>query len=198
MRKYYLILILFGASCSNESKEYRSVTTNPLLFTQTVYQLNAVVMHDNFTPPVANRNYTYANIAAYECIAAGYPDLFESLGGQLHGLEKLPAPKEREKIDFEFASVLAFCKVGVALTFSEDRLKDYVQNIKEKVSEKGMSNSVMNATENFAFEISDVILNWSKKDNYHQTRSFPKYSINQEPGRWVPTPPMYADAVEPW
>jgi hypothetical protein len=194
---YFFLFFLLAIGCNKQRKDYRVFTTNPELYTQTVYQLNNVVMHDNFTPPVANRNYTYANIAAYECIAAGYPDRFESLAGQLKELPKLPDPKNRNEIDFEFAAVLAFCKVGVELTFSEDRLKSYVDGIKVKADEAGMPSYISEATEQFASEISEVILDWSKQDNYHQTRSAPKYSITNEPGKWVPTPPMYADAIEP-
>src|SRR5690606_12077849 len=34
-------------------------------------------------------------------------------------------------------------------------------------------------------------------DNYAQTRSAEKYTVKDEEGRWIPTPPMYAQAVEP-
>jgi hypothetical protein len=38
---------------------------------------------------------------------------------------------------------------------------------------------------------------WSKKDNYAESRSFPKYNVLDSPGRWVPTPPAYTSAMEP-
>jgi hypothetical protein len=41
------------------------------------------------------------------------------------------------------------------------------------------------------------IIKWSGKDNYKQSRSFPKYSILEDPGTWKPTPPAYMDAIEP-
>lgn len=198
MKKISIVLfLLMVAGCAKENKDYRVFTTNPDLYARTVFQLNNVLMHDNFTPPVANRNYTYANIAAYECIAAGYPERFESLANQLNGLAALPEPEDRSQIDFEFAAVLAFCKVGVELTFSEDRLKTYIDSVKMKADDAGMPPSVIDATEGFASEISDAILRWSMDDKYHQTRSAPKYTVTDETGRWVPTPPMYAEAVEP-
>jgi hypothetical protein len=49
----------------------------------------------------------------------------------------------------------------------------------------------------FADTIAAAILRWSKKDNYAQTRSAEKYTVTTEPGRWVPTPPAYAQAMEP-
>jgi hypothetical protein len=199
MRIYLIILSLAACcfSCSTETKDYRAFTTNTKLYTQTVFELNRVVMHDNFTPPVANRNYTYANIAAYECIAAGYPEEFQSLSGQLNGLKPMPQPENTKSIDFEFAAVLAFCKVGVELTFSESLLEKYVDSLKREAKQFGMPNATLKATEKFSTAIAQAILDWAKDDNYLQTRTAIKFNVTQEPGRWIPTPPMYAEAVEP-
>jgi hypothetical protein len=41
------------------------------------------------------------------------------------------------------------------------------------------------------------ILAWADKDNYKQTRTFPKYTVTDDMHRWKPTPPDYMDAVEP-
>jgi hypothetical protein len=49
----------------------------------------------------------------------------------------------------------------------------------------------------FSDTISNAILQWSKKDNYAQTRSAEKYTVSDEEGRWVPTPPAYSSAMEP-
>ena len=40
-------------------------------------------------------------------------------------------------------------------------------------------------------------MRWSKKDNYLQTRGASQYTVNDSPGRWVPTPPGYTSAMEP-
>ncbi len=56
---------------------------------------------------------------------------------------------------------------------------------------------VMDASEQYANEVAGVVMKWTKDDNYLQTRSASKYTVNQDEGRWVPTPPMYAQAVEP-
>ena len=50
----------------------------------------------------------------------------------------------------------------------------------------------------FADTVSSVIMDWSKQDMYLQTRTFPKYTVLDTPGRWIPTPPSYASAMEPW
>ena len=53
--------------------EYKTYLHDPQLFSNTVHELNDVVMGNNFPPMIAARNYTYGAIAAYEAIAAGYP-----------------------------------------------------------------------------------------------------------------------------
>ena len=83
---FFLVVLVFG-SCKH-SGEYKKVMHDPLLYSQTVHELNNIVMGNNFTPVVASRNYTYANIAAYEVIAAGDSKHYHSLAGQLHGLTR--------------------------------------------------------------------------------------------------------------
>src|SRR5678815_4855500 len=49
----------------------------------------------------------------------------------------------------------------------------------------------------YADTVAATILRWSKQDNYAQTRSAERYTVTDEDGRWVPTPPAYASAMEP-
>jgi hypothetical protein len=184
-------------SACNSKKDYVKIIHTPVLFSNTVHELNKVVMGNNFSPIVASRNYTYASIAAYEVIAAGYPDKYESLEGQLHGLSNLPKPKAGDKIDFELAAIIAFTKLGEAVTFPEGSMSNYTDSIKLLAKDHGMPADIFKSTVAFADAVSDVILAWSKKDNYLQTRTYPRYTVIDTPGRWVPTPPAYTSAMEP-
>jgi len=189
-----VVLALFTA-CKN-SGEYKKVTHDPILFCKTVHELNNVVMGNNFSPVVASRNYTYANIAAYEVIAAGDKN-YESLAGQLKGLTAVPQPGKDAKIDFPFAALIAYCKVGNAVTFPEGSMDEYVNELKKKAKDADMPSDVFDNSIAYGNAVADHVLAWSKKDNYAQTRSASKYTVTNEEGRWVPTPPMYAQAVEP-
>ena len=178
-------------------KDFATITSNPDLYANTVHELNQVVMGNNFSPIVASRNYAYAAIAGYEVTAAGNPTKYQSLAGQLHGLNTIPAPKNAGEIDFPYAALIAYCTVGQAVTFPEGSMKEYIDSLQKLVTDHGMSSAVKNNSEAFAKEVSTAILAWSKKDNYAQTRSAEKYTVKDIPGRWVPTPPMYASAAEP-
>lgn len=198
MKQFFFIslAIIFLSACRN-SGDYKKFTHDPLLYSQTVHELNGIVMGNNFTPVVASRNYTYANIAAYEVVAAGDSNNYTSLAGQLHGLQAMPKPANVANIDFPFAALLAYCKVGNAVTFPEGSMDEYVAELKEKADSAGMPSEVMEGSAAFGDTVASAILQWAKKDNYAQTRSASKFTVTQEEGRWVPTPPMYAQAVEP-
>jgi hypothetical protein len=183
-------------SCTQKG-DYTKITHDPILFSKTVYELNTVVMGNNFSPIVASRNYLYASIAAYEVIAGGYPEKYNSLAGQLHQLKAVPAPDTTKKIDYEFAALLAYCKLGEAVTFPAGSMQEYTDSLKKMVVDKGMPDAVLTSTIAYADTVAATILAWSKKDNYAQTRSASKYNVLDSPGRWVPTPPAYTSAMEP-
>jgi PAP2 superfamily len=183
-------------ACNNQPVQ-KTYFTDAFSYSKTVKELNEVVKFVGFAPIVASRNYTYANIAAYECIAAGYPNEYRSLAGQINGLATMPKADTAKPTDFEFASLLAFCKVGEAVTFPEGSMKEYVDSVKRYAENSGMPSAMFDNSVAFADTIAKAILAWSKKDNYAQTRSASRYTVLEVPGRWVPTPPAYASALEP-
>ena len=128
----------------NRKSDYDAIFKNPILYSKTVYQLNTVVMGNNFSPIVASRNYTYANVAAYQVVAGGYPDQYESLAGQLHGLNTTPLPDKSKPVDVEFAALLAFCKLGEAVTFPAGSMQDYVDSLKKLAEDHGMPEEILN------------------------------------------------------
>lgn len=188
--------ILMICAC-HAKKDYDKIFGDPDLFSATVFQLNSVVMGNNFSPMVASRNYVYASIAAYEVIAAGYPARFNSLAGQLRGLSSIPSADRDKIIDFEFASLLSFCKLGESVTFPVGSMKEFTDSLKMLATDHGMPTEVLNNSINFSDAVSSVIMKWSQKDKYAETRGAPEYNVNDSPGRWVPTPPAYSPAAEP-
>lgn len=196
MKKIVFMLAVAACFFSCREKDYSKYTNDPLLFCKTVKKLNDVVLYNNFSPVVASRNYAYANIAAYECIAAG-DSSYQSLSGQIRHLPAMPKPQAGTTIDYRLAALLSFVKVGNAVTFPEGVLMDYYDGLKEGADSAGMPGDVLKATVAFSDTIVATIMKWSKGDNYAQTRSAEKFTVRQEDGRWVPTPPMYSQALEP-
>lgn len=198
MKQFFVFLCLVaGFSACNLKKDFEQVFKDPNLYCNAVHELNTVVMGNNFGPIVASRNYLYASVAGYEVIAGGNPKEYSSLAGQLHGLKSVPKPESGKKINYEFAALLAFCKLGESVTFPEGSMKYYVDSLKNMAKDHGMPEEEMNNSIAYADTVASAIMEWSKHDNYAQTRGAPEYSVNDSPGRWVPTPPAYAPAMEP-
>src|SRR5579862_459887 len=174
----FVALLAVGFAACHSKDDYDRIFKDPNLYSNTVHELNTVVMGNNFGPIVASRNYLYAAIAGYEVIAGGYPEQYNSLAGQLHGLTSVPRPAKDQQIDFEFASLLAFCKLGEAVTFPEGSMKEYVDSLKNLASEHGMASDVFNNSIAYADTVSSVIMDWSRHDKYAQTRGAPEYNVN--------------------
>jgi hypothetical protein len=196
-RFLFLIAGVVVVFTSCKKPDYQKVTHDPELYRVTVKRLNDIVLENNFPPVIASRNYVYANIAAYEVIAAGDPKHYRSLAGQIKHLPAVPRPEKGKAIDFQFASLLSFCFVGNAVTFPKGSMSLYVDELKQKVKDAGMPSDVFENSVAYSDRVAKHIMTWSKKDNYAQTRSASKYTVNRKDGRWIPTPPMYAQALEP-
>lgn len=188
-----LAALYFLPGCSK--KEYTNGFNDPLLFSRTVKELNNVVMQNNFPPIIASRNYAYANIAAYETMVLG-DERFQSLAGQIKHLPALPK-QDTVNVNFQYASLLAFCKVGQAVTFPEGSMKEYVSRLDSIADACHMPSLMKAASKRLGDSVANHILRWSKKDNYAATRTAEKYNVTGEEGRWVPTAPSYAQALEP-
>jgi hypothetical protein len=193
---FYLCFIALCLYSCKPDKDHTTFTNDTLLYCKTVKKLNDIVLYNNFPPVIASRNYAYANIAAYECVAAG-DSSYQSLAGQIKHLPPMPKPVDKSKIDFHLAALLSFVKVGNAVTFPEGVLMDYYNELKTKSDDAGMSSEIMEATVDFSEQVTAAIMKWSKDDNYAKTRSAEKYTVTSEDGKWTPTPPAYAQALEP-
>jgi hypothetical protein len=199
MKRLFLFACIAGFfSACQFDHDYNKVFKDPNLYCHTVHELNTVVMGNNFGPIVASRNYLYSAIAGYEVIAGGYPNRFRSLAGELHGLKTVPPPPAGKTIDFEFAALLAYCKLGEAVTFPEGSMRTYTDSLKRLAKDHGMPSAVFDASVAYADTVGAAIMAWSKGDHYLQTRGAPEYMVKYDsPGRWVPTPPAYTQAMEP-
>jgi len=157
--------------------------------------ITEILVHDIFSPPVAARVYAYTATAAYEVVAQSRSD-YRSLAGQFHDFPAMPSAPTEEGYVPEIAALHAAGIVGKALVFSEDRMEAHMENLMEKLAEHHGQAS-MAISQEYGTTIAAAVLDWAKGDNYHQSRTFTKYAINDDPMRWKPTPPDYMDGIEP-
>jgi hypothetical protein len=195
--RFFLPLIIVGLSvfaCKNSAFD-PSICTNTSLIHKSVEKTTEIIVTDIFSPVVAARIYAYSNIALYETLRQGHPE-YKSLAGQVRDLTEPPAPAD-SKVDVNLAGVHAYTTVAKALIFSEADMEEYRTTMYNDLKAKGLPEDVFTASIAYGQTVADHILAWSKKDNYAQTRSFPKYTVNNDIGRWQPTPPAFIEAVEP-
>jgi PAP2 superfamily len=190
------VLALVISSCTTDNSEWKNKTQNPDYLHRSIKQITDVIVYDIFSPPVASRIYAYSSIAAYE-VAIHQDSKYRSLAGQVTGLGSVPQPEEGKEYCYPLASVQAALKVGRTLVFSEDKMDVFYNLIMQEFRDAGVPDDVFERSIAYGTQVADHIIAWSSKDNYKQSRSFPKYSIQEDPSTWKPTPPAYMDAVEP-
>jgi len=182
--------------CGRADADQPAPPTEADLLHAAVQQLTGVIVYDIFSPPQASRAYAYASIAAYEALRPAHPE-YRTLAGQLNGLTPVPAPRPNVEYSLPLAGVHAFMTVGRSLTFSRARMDSLRSAMDERFRKMGMSASVFDSSVAYGDRVAEHILAWAAKDHFAQTRGYPKLTVTSEPGRWVPTPPAYMDAIEP-
>jgi hypothetical protein len=191
MRKvlYFLpILLLFG--CKEKID-----TTDPEFIHNSMKKVTDVIVHDIFSPPVASRIYAYTSLAGYEAMQPSVSE-YQSLANQLNGFTAVPTP-QNEDICYELASIHAMLTVGKTLIFSEDKIEAF-QNETYAKFENSLPSSTYEHSMEYGDAVAKHILAYANKDNYKQTRTFPKFTTDlDDDTRWQPTPPDYMDGIEP-
>jgi len=189
-----LSALFLVVSCST-NKNNESIVIGPDQLHASVDNVTDIMIHDIFSPPVASRVYAYPNIAAYEIIAQSNDD-YESLAKQLRGLNPVPTIDSTKNINPQLAALIAHMDVSKSLIFSEERIKTVEDSLYGIWSEINLEQ--FNDSKDYALIVSDHIKGWMNKDNYKQTRTMPKFTVNtDDPSRWQPTPPAYMDGIEP-
>lgn len=185
-----LSLVLLG-SCSEPTEP---ISVSPDHFHNSVNKVTEIMIHDIFSPPVASRIYAYPNVAAYE-ILASQSDNFNSLAGQITDFEAIPKATD-VNVNYELAALIAHMDVSKRLIFSEERIESYQDSLYGIWSKANDTEFL--ASKKYGLEVAEYIAAWLDKDNYKQTRTMPKFTVQtDDPSRWQPTPPSYMDGIEP-
>jgi PAP2 superfamily len=158
-------------------------------------KLTNVIITDIFTPPVCSRIYAYTNIAAYEALLPENPE-YTSYAGKLAGLTTLPKPDMKKDYCYPISSIIAFITVAQKLVFNGDVMKEMEKEYLQQLDSLDISKELLASSVSYGRAVGQHILAWANKDGYLQRTSYGGYIVSKQPGRWVPTPPDYMDAVE--
>jgi membrane-associated phospholipid phosphatase len=170
---------------------------DPEVLHASVKRLTDVIVYDIFSPPVASRIYAYASLAMYEAARFGEPQ-YPSLTAQLREFPAMPQPERGKTYNFLLAGARAFQVVAQKVTFSTDSLKIFEQQLYDRFRAAGLNEEVMQRSLAFGDAIGSKVLERAAKDNYRESRGYPRYTVSRVKGSWQPTPPDYMDAIEPY
>ena len=156
-----------------------------------------------YSPPVAARAFGYAGLTLYEAIVPGM-DGYRSLAGVLAGLPPLPAAGRNEAYDWRAVANAALASItrdffptaGAALSAAVDRLEvGFAARLAA-----GLPLGVFDRSVRRGREVAAALFDWSKGDGGHEAyaRNFPPYLPPGGPGLWVPTPPAFSSALQPF
>lgn len=191
-----VLILLIVTACSTKYDQKKLDTYFDGGLARFNRQLTDVIVADIFTPPVASRIYAYSNIAAYEGIRF-IDSTKASFVGQLNGLEALSQPEANKTYYFPLVSLVAFSNVGKGLVFDLERVELMKAGMLSAVKEIGIDEETYLNSVGYGETLAQEILTWAAKDGYLRRTALPRYSVNDDPGRWRPTPPDYMEAIEP-
>lgn len=186
-------------ACNQPSKNATGNIPSAIVSASLIHQLNnqltEALILGTFSPPAAARVYAYANIAAYEAAIQGN-DSFISYYSQLKNMPAIPKADQKKYIP-EVALTTAFCKVANTVVWHDYILDSagvkMVDSLRKNFSNENVSYSI-----SFGDSLAAVIISWMNTDGYSKTRKMPFYLPLKKEWSWEPTPPKFAEAIEPW
>lgn len=199
MRNSFAALCVLGVSltagCSPPAPD-ASELADPKLLHDAVEVTTSAMMESVTSPPVASRIYAYSSIAAYEALRPGSPE-FQSLTAQLNGLAETPQPEQEGAYLLPISSVNAFLTVAEALVFAPEKVAEHRARLVEELRDRGVPRAALQRSLDYGEVVGRHVLTWAGSDGIKEARANARLEIVAEPGRWMPTPPAYMDAVEP-
>jgi len=188
----FVLLSILLSSCTQEKE---SIKVDPEDLHTVVDKVTQIMIHDIFSPPVASRIFAYPNVAAYEIIAQINPE-YHSLAGQLNELTPIPVIDTLSGVNPKLAAIIAHMHISKQLIFSEDKFEVLEDSLYTKWS--STNKEEFEISKSYGLKVAEHIKQWMSKDNYNQTRTMPKFTVNtDDTSRWQPTPPAYMDGIEP-
>lgn len=195
-----LLAVLVFASCTSntdEQKKEDTFTEDASIIVMLNRTLTEAILQDGVSPPVSSRSFAYSNVAAYEALVP-VDSTRKSFAGQLNGLDALPSPTPGKPINATVSMIVAYNTVGATVTYHDHLLQavadTLLAHIKPTMSQDVYDNSIA-----WGDTLSMAIKKWASKDGFKESRSMPRYEVVEgDPSAWVPTPPKYGSAIEPY
>ena len=157
-----------------------------------------------YTPPVAARAFGYTGVALYEGLVPSMPTK-QSLSGQLNGLEITIAPDPNAT--YHWPTVANAVLGGMTRHFyanANDDKFEAIVSLEKRFNDLYLDQNgaeIHEASLKWGQDLVAAVLEWSSTDGgaNGQLNNFPaEYMPPVGPQFWVPTPPNYQPALQPY
>jgi hypothetical protein len=166
--------------------------------------LTLVQRTPGFTPPVGSRAFGYVGVTLYQSLLPGMGN-YQSLVGQLNGLTSLPQPTAGASYNWPLvANAAVAAQLRNLFPTTSDSLKTQINLLEARFKDtfkSGLSQATIDSSIAYGARLAAAIFEWSKTDGGHEgyLKNFPtNYTPPQGPGMWVPTPPAFQRALQPY
>ncbi|MEX1021298.1 MAG: hypothetical protein WDZ49_16675, partial [Litorilinea sp.] len=166
--------------------------------------LELVTETPGFTPPVASRAFGYLGVTLYETVQPGM-DGYRSLAGQLNKLYWLPRPHGWADYHWPSAANAALASMmRMLFATTNDENQQAIDALEQRFAERYQANveaTTYRRSVAWGLTMADAIYTWSMTDGGHEgyLRNFSDtYAAPVGTGLWVPTPPGYSAALQPY
>ncbi len=151
------------------------------------------------SPTYSSRCLGYIGLTMYESVVNAYPN-YQSLGGQLDGLDSIPKPEKGLKYDWHLSLNAAQASILKSIynqTSDKNKLKiDSLENsIQTYYLENINDKALIDRSVAYGKTVADKIFEWSKTDGGHRgyLKNFDKKMVHPKRlGCW--NPPLYAQS----
>ena len=155
-----------------------------------------------FSPPVASRAFGYAGVALHEAVAPGITKR-GSFAGVLNGLTRGPGPADSA---YHWPTVANSALAAILRLLFPTTPSSNIAAIDELehrfagLTQVTLPFGIYKRSVSRGAEVARHVFDWSTTDGGHEAfrNNFPAYTPPVGPGRWVPTPPGFSRALQPY
>ncbi|PIB28558.1 phosphoesterase [Maribacter sp. 4G9] len=194
----YLLLFLIGFSFSCQNATKPNLTDRQVATKWANMALYITRYTPSNSPTFASRAFGYIGLTLYESIVEGYPE-YNSMKGQLNGLDSLPAFRDQESLDWVLALNAGQSEIIKKIylqTSDENKIKiDSLEKVIHDQFSENLDNETVTRSVSYGKAIANAIFEWSKTDGGHRgyLQNFDKSMVHPErPGSWKP--PLFAQS----
>jgi PAP2 superfamily protein len=156
-----------------------------------------------FSPPVASRALAYVGVSLFESLVPGIAG-GRSLAGQVRGFSGGPANGRNAAYDWNIVANAALGTIVRDLfptASANDRAAiDTLEAGIGAGARSGVAIGVVRRSVDRGRAVAAAVYDWSVSDGGHEgfAHNFPAYDPPTGPGLWVPTPPAFLPALQPY